>query len=63
MSHQKPEDFSHPVLQEEYRQWSKNPKDAAVQRIIALANDIGESNENIKKIVNVIRWYREEFNC
>jgi hypothetical protein len=58
-----PEDFSHPVLQEEYRRWSLVQKKRVVARIVSLAEEIGESEENIKKIKHVIRWYRETFRC
>ncbi|GAB4218718.1 MAG: hypothetical protein Fur009_1070 [Candidatus Microgenomates bacterium] len=59
----RPEDFSHPVIQEEYRRWSKKAKKKVVTRIISLAREIGEPEENIKKIQEIIKWYRKTFNC
>lgn len=59
----RPEDFLHPVIQEEYRRWSIKPKEEVVARIISLAREIGESEKNIKKIQEIINWYRKTFNC
>lgn len=59
----RPEDFSHPILQEEYRQWSEEPKKKVVERIISLAREIGETPENIDKVKEVVNWYRKAFAC
>jgi hypothetical protein len=58
-----PNDFSHPVLQEEYIRWSEEPKKAVEDRIVSLAEEVGETEVNIDKIKQVISWYRKEFNC
>lgn len=59
----RPEDFSHPVIQEEYRRWSIENKEKVITRILELADEIGESKDNIEKIRQIINWYRETFNC
>ena len=59
----RPEDFSHPVLQEEYRQWSEDPKKRTVERIVSLAEEIGETPENINRVKEVVNWYRKAFAC
>lgn len=57
----RPEDFSQPILQEEYKKWSQKPKEKVVSRIIDLAREIGESSENIEKISLTIFQYRKTF--
>lgn len=59
----RPEDFSHPFLQEAYRQWSVPAKKAAVRRILDLAREVGEPEEHQTQIKNIISWYRHAFDC
>ncbi len=57
----RPEDFQHPIVQDAYRRWSEPKKQQVVERILALADEIGETPENIREITDIIRWYRERF--
>jgi HD superfamily phosphodiesterase len=57
------QDFSHPVLQATYDEWSKQPKELVVERIIALANEIGCTPSEVSEVESIINWYRSEFAC
>lgn len=59
----RPEDMGHPILEDEYRKWQVEWKQKAVDRILHLAIELGESKENIKAIGDIINWYRSEFQC
>lgn len=59
----RPEDMGHPILEDEYRKWQVEWKQKAVDRILHLAIELGESKENIKAIGDIVNWYRSEFKC
>lgn len=59
----RPEDFSHLVIQQEYATWSRVAKEMVIERILSLAKEIGETPENIQKIIETIVWYRQAFRC
>lgn len=59
----RPADFTHPLLQQTYRQWSGPAKQAAVERMLALAREVGEPEEHLAQIQEVIAWYRSAFDC
>ncbi|MBN8549448.1 MAG: phosphotransferase [Deltaproteobacteria bacterium] len=59
----RPEDFGHPLIQEQFRAWSKEPKEAAVARIIELAGEIGLPAEQVTMVRDIITQYRREFDC
>ncbi len=59
----RPEDFSRPILQNAYRQWSIPAKEAVVKRILELAQEVGESEDHQHAIKNIIGWYRSTFTC
>lgn len=54
----KAEDFSHPLLQEIYREWSPE-KAAAAQRIITLAQEEGIDEQTIEKMKQTLEQYSE----
>lgn len=59
----RPTDFTHPLLQETYRRWSLPAKQAAVQRMLDLAREVGEPEEHQAQISAIIVWYRKTFDC
>lgn len=59
----RPADFTHPLLQQAYRQWSGPAKQAAVERMLALAREVGEPEQHLAQIQEIIAWYRSAFDC
>jgi len=59
----RPDDFTHPVLQQAYAKWSKKPKDEVCNRIMGLAADLNLSPEHQDSVRCIIHEYRQRFNC
>lgn len=57
------QDISHPLLGRMYEEWSTPMKDQVVNRILALASELGESSENICQIQALIIDYRDRYSC
>lgn len=54
----KPEDFSHPVLQEIYREWEPQKKEAA-ERILTMAQEEGFDEATIDEMRQTLKQYAE----
>jgi hypothetical protein len=57
------QDISSPTLGQIYEDWVSPMKDQVVSRILSLAEELGESEENVLKIESLITEYRAKFSC
>jgi len=57
------EDFSHKLLRQICHDWGIPKNQGVIDRILELAQEVGESQEHLEEIKQLIVWYRNAFQC